>query len=311
MKGHTHVRNKKIVGAGATVAVSAALLLGASPAWADEESFVDSAYAFSASGLLDIAPIPGGVESVDGDLVQKELLGLGERTSDANADGIFVGVLNAEAEAHRSAASVARVELLSILRADVIRTHCEDADPDQSGLQIINGSLLGQPLPETPVPGVEINLSPLASVVLNDQVRNADGSLTVTGVQLTVLPGRGDGVNETLDSEARSGLPVLGDLLGVPLPTTLLTEQDVLDQLTGPLGVDLDESLQTVTIGSATCTLPGDGDEDGDGGHDGDDGDKGGDDSSDHGDDSDDGDDAAPGQAPAPTVVEASLPVTG
>lgn len=310
MKGHTHVRNKKIVGAGATVAVTAALLLGASPAWADEESFVDSAYAFSASGLLDIDPLPAGVESLDGDLVQKEVLGLGERTSDAEADGIFVGVLNAEAQAHRSAASVARVELLSLLRADVIRTHCVDADPDLSGLQIINGSLLGQSLPETPVPGVEINLSPLASVVLNDQVRNADGSLTVTGVQLKVLPGRGDGVNEALDADARSGLPVLGDLLGVPLPTTLLTEQDVLDQLTGPLGVELDESLQTVTIGSATCTRPGDGSDD-DGGHDGDDGDKGDDDSSDHGDDSDDGDDAAPGEAPAPTVVEARLPVTG
>jgi hypothetical protein len=197
------VRNKKIVGAGVAVAASAALLLAASPAFADEESFVDSAYAFSASGLLDIGPLPAGVESTDGEPVGKEVIGLGGRTSDAEANGIFVGVLNASAEAGRSEASVARVELLDILRADVIRTHCEDADPDLSGLQIINGTLLGQPLPKTPLPSTEINLSPLATATLNDQVRNADGSLTVTGVELKVLPGRDDDVNETLETGPR------------------------------------------------------------------------------------------------------------
>lgn len=300
------MRNKKIVGAGATVAVGAALLFGASPAFADdEESFVDSAYAISASGLLDIDPLPAGVESVDGEPVSKEVLGLGERTSDAEADGIFVGVLNASAQAGRSEASVARVELLNILRADLIRTHCEDADPDLSGLQIVNGTLLGQPLPETPVPNTEINLSPLATVVFNDQVRNADGSLTVTGVELKVLPGRGDAINETLDADDRAALPVLGDALGVDLGTDLLTENDVVAELTGALGVDLDEALQTVTIGVATCTeLVDDGKDDEDYGDKGDDG---SDDDADESDESDDDDT----EAPAPTVVEASLPVTG
>lgn len=299
------MRNKKIVGAGATVAVGAALLFGASPAFADdEESFVDSAYAISASGLLDIDPLPAGVESVDGEPVSKEVLGLGERTSDAEADGIFVGVLNASAQAGRSEASVARVELLNILRADLIRTHCEDADPDLSGLQIVNGTLLGQPLPETPVPNTEINLSPLATVVFNDQVRNADGSLTVTGVELKVLPGRGDAINETLDADDRAALPVLGDALGVDLGTDLLTENDVVAELTGALGVDLDEALQTVTIGVATCTeLVDDGKDDEDYGDKGDDG-------SDDADETDESDDDDT-EAPAPTVVEASLPVTG
>ncbi|MHA6779994.1 choice-of-anchor P family protein [Pseudonocardia saturnea] len=298
------MRNKKIVGAGVAVAASAALLLAGSPALADEESFVDSAYAISASGLLDIDPLPAGVESVDGEPISKEVLGLGERTSDAQANGIFVGVLNASAEAGRSEASVARVELLDILRADVIRTHCEDADPDLSGLQIINGTLLGQPLPETPVPSTEINLSPLATVTLNDQVRNADGSLTVTGIELKVLPGRDDDVNETLDAGDRAALPGLGDLLGVELPTTLLTEQDVLDQL----AVGPGRTLQTVTIGSATCTELGD--DDGDGNNDEDNGDKGDDGSDDAGDDSDEADGATT-DAPAPTVVQADLPVTG
>jgi hypothetical protein len=306
LKGHTYVRNKKIVGAGVAVAASAALLLGASPAFADDESFVDSAYAISASGLIDIDPLPAGVESPDGEFISKEVLGLGERTPD-DAAGIFVGVLNASAEAGQSDTSVARVELLNILRADIIRTDCTDADPDRSGLQIINGTVLGQRLPETAVPNTEIDLSPLATVTLNDQTRNADGSLTVTGIELKLLPGRDDAVNETLDAEDRASLPILGELLGVELPTNLATEQDVLTELTDALGVDLDETLQTVTIGSATCTAPGDDD-----GKDEDDTDEGKDEdgSDDDGGDSD-STDAETGDAPAPTVVQASLPVTG
>lgn len=297
MKGHTYVMNKKIVGAGVAVAASATLLLGASPAFADDESFVDSAYAISVAGLLDIGPLPAGVESPDGEYVSEEVLGLGERTPDGAA-GIFVGVLNASAQAGQSDASVARVELLNILRADVIRTDCTDADPDRSGLEIINGTLLGQPLPDTALPNTEIDLSPVATVTLNDQTRNSDGSLTVTGIELKVLPGRDDAVNETLDAEDRASLPLLGDLLGVELPTTLLTEEDVVTELTDVLGLDLDETLLTVTIGSATCTDVNDDD---------------GKDEDDSDDDDDDSDeiDAESGDAPSPTVVQASLPVTG
>lgn len=311
MKGHTYVRNKKIVGAGVAVAASAALLLAASPAFADEESFVDSAYAFSASGLLDIDPLPAGVVSTDGEPISKEVIGLGERTSDAEADGIFVGLLNASAEAGRSEASVARVELLSILRADLIRTFCEDADPDRSGFEIINGTLLGEELPETMVPGQEYDLSPLATIVFNDQTRNADGSLTVTGFELKLLPGAGDGRDERLSAADQAALPDLGGLLGVELPTSGIdTEQDLLDTLTGPLGVDLDEALQTITVGVATCTELGDDDGDGSGNNDEDNGDKDENGSDDAGDDSDDVDGATT-DAPAPTVVQASLPVTG
>lgn len=310
MKGHTYVRNKKIVGAGVAVAASAALLLAASPAFADEESFVDSAYAFSASGLLDIDPLPAGVESTDGEPISKEVLGLGERTSDAEADGIFVGLLNASAEAGKSEASVARVELLSILRADLIRTYCEDADPDRSGFEIINGTLLGEELPETMVPGQEYDLSPLATIVFNDQTRNADGSLTVTGFELKLLPGADDGRDEPLSAADQAALPDLGGLLGVELPASGIdTEQDLLDTLTGPLGVDRDEALQTITVGVATCTELGD-DGDDNGNNDEDNGDKGDDGSDDAGDDSDDVDGATT-DAPAPTVVQASLPVTG
>jgi hypothetical protein len=295
------VKNKKIAGVGiaGTVAATAvtALLVGASPAMAEENGGFGSAFAISATGLLPIEPMKF-VES-DGELVRDEVLAVGERTELENA-GIFVGVLNSAAEAGRAEASVLRLELLDLLRADVFRTFC---DGDEGGVELVNGTLLGQKLPDTPVPSTEINGSPLVRVTLNDQVRNTDGSLTVTGLELTLLPGRDDDVNERLTAADQASLPLLGDLLGAELPTNLATEDDVVEQLTGPLGLDLDEALQTITVGSATCGLA-DKDDDVDKDVDKDDEDEDSDDDS--GEEPEDG-----GSAPAPVIVEASLPVTG
>jgi hypothetical protein len=297
MKGFTHVKNSRIAGAAGVVATAAAtaLVLGATPAVALGDGPFESAYAFSASGLLDVDPI-SFVESTDGELVMDELLGLGERTSDAEANGIFLGVLNAEAEEGRAQASVTRVELLQILRADLVRTWC---DGDDAGLEIVNGTLLGEELPRFPVGSETIDVSPLLSVSLNNQTRDSEGTLTVTGIEVQVLPGADDDVDAPVD---RADVGLLNDLLGEDLPLDLLTENQVAEAL----GLGSDGALQTVVIGSATCPDRGDGDDHGD------DGDQG-----DHGDDGDDGDDGKGDDggdddaAPAPTVVEADLPVTG
>lgn len=287
MKG-TDVRNSRIAGAAVAVA-TAVLLLGAAPAAAaDEDDAVESAYALAASGLVDIDPIPGGVESTDGELVQEELLGLGERTDDAEAAGIFLGVLNAEAEEGRAQASVARVELLEILRADLVRTWC---DGDDAGLEIVNGTLLGRDLPRFPVGSETIDVSPLVSVSFNDQTRDSEGTLTVTGIEITVLPGAGDAVDLPV---AAADLDLLNGLLGENLPLDLLTENDVVQSL----GLTADDALQTITIGSATCPDRDDEAEHHDDGGDGDD--------APHEVDEDDED-----AAPAPTIVRADLPVTG
>ena len=102
MKGFTHVRNSRIAPAAGVVAAAAAtaLVLGATPAVAQGDG--PSAYAFSASGLLDVDPVPA-VQSTDGELVTDELIG-------AEAEGIVLGVLTAEVEAGRAQASVTRVE---------------------------------------------------------------------------------------------------------------------------------------------------------------------------------------------------------
>lgn len=289
------MRTSRIAGLGAAVAAAAAtaLLVGVTPAVADD-GVDESAYALAASGLLDIDPI-SHVESTDGELVQDELLGLGERTSDAERNGIFVGVLNAEAERGRAQASVARVELLSILRADLIRTWC---DGDDAGLEIVTGQLLGRELPRFPIGEETVDVSPLITIVFNDQHRDTDGTLTVRGIQVVVLPGADDDVDERVDAD---DIGLLNTLLGENLPLDLLTENAVVKAL----GLGSDEALQTIVIGSATCP-----DRTGDDGDHPDDADHPDDDGDDHEDDGDDdGDDED--SAPAPTIVEADLPVTG
>jgi hypothetical protein len=315
------VKTKKLAGAAAVGAVTAVttLLLGATPAFAqDSDSKGDSAFALSASGLLDINPI-SQVKSVDGKLVHDELLSIGD-VAGKYEDDLAFGLLTSEAESHRAETVVKEVNLLNILKADVIRTWCDNGE---GGLQIINGSVLGQKLPDTSVPGKDIDVSPLVKLSLNDQKRNTDGSLSVTGIKLTVLPApEVADKEEKLSTQEKAALPVIGDLLGKELPVNT----DTVGGLVGELGgLATGGDLQTITVGNATCQEGGaasgdddsagddgksskddDGDDDGKSSKDGDDdgdGDKGGKD--------DDSDVKSAGAAPAPSVVKAALPVTG
>jgi hypothetical protein len=316
------VKTKKLASAAAVGAVTAVttLLLGATPALA-QDSKGDSAFALSASGVLDINPI-SPVKSVDGKLVHDELLSIGD-VAGPYEDDIAFGLLTSEAEAHRAETVVKEVNLLDILKADVIRTSCKNGKGD---LEIINGSVLGHKLPNTSVPGKVIDVSPLVKVALNQQKRGTDGSLTVTGIKITVLPGKkaveeGD---KKLTTQEKATLPVLGSLLGKELPADTETVNGLVGQLTGTLALDGD--LQTITIGSATCREGGGAS--GGGGDSDDDGkskdDNGKDDKDGKGNGKDDKDGKGNGKddkdgkgsdvksaAPAPTVVKAALPVTG
>jgi hypothetical protein len=315
------VKTKKLASAAAVGAVTAVttLLLGATPALA-QDSKGDSAFALSASGVLDINPI-SPVKSTDGKLVHDELLSIGN-VAGKYEDDISFGLLTSEAEAHRAETVVKEINLLDILRADVIRTWCKNGD---GGLQIINGTVLGHKLPDTSVPGKDIDVSPLVKVSLNNQKRNTDGSLTVTGIKITVLPGKKavDEGDKKLTTQEKATLPVLGALLGKELPANTDTVKGLVGELTGTLALDGD--LQTITIGSATCreggASGGGGDSDDDGKSKDDDGDKDGkgdskDDKDSKDKDGKDKDDKksdvkSAGAAPAPTVVKAALPVTG
>ncbi|HYH29958.1 MAG TPA: hypothetical protein VD903_06200, partial [Pseudonocardia sp.] len=117
------MNTKKLAGVAAVGAVSAVttLLLGATPALAQESS-TDYAYALEASGALDINPI-SLVESTDGALVSDELLSIGD-VAGKYEDDLSFGLLTAEAESHRAETAVKEVNLFNLLRADLIRTWC-------------------------------------------------------------------------------------------------------------------------------------------------------------------------------------------
>jgi hypothetical protein len=305
------VNTKKLARAAAVGAVTSvtALLLGTTPALAQDDSFPDYAFGLAATGALKINPLPY-VESPDGEQAEDQLLGIGDVLGE-HEDDIALGVLTAEARGGHAETAVTELNLLDLLRADLVRTWCDDGE---GGLEIVNGTLLGKPLPDTSVPGTKVDLSPLLTLTLNDQRRNSDGSLTVTGIELTVLPGANN-PDEELSDEEKAALPALSSLLGAPLDLGANTVGDVLDGVNGALGTDvaLGSPLQTITIGAANCHEDGGdgGNGDGDNG-DGDNGD--GDNSDGKGADNGDGKGADNGDvkaAPAPTVVAAALPVTG
>lgn len=276
------MNRKKLAGAGvaaigAATAVTA-LLIGSTAAVADEPGPASSAYGISASGLLKISPTPH-VESTDGRPAHDQLLKL-----EPNKD-LSLGVLTVDALGGAASTSVAKVNLLGLIKADLITTSCKDG---KGALEIVNGSVLGQQLPKHPITGQVIDVSPLLALTLGDETRNADDSITVTGIELKVLPGNVDR-NEKLTGEQRSALPGLGSLLGVQLPAAAGTVGDVLDSLTGVMAGG--DPLQTITIGSATCGTAHGGEH--------------------AGPTSDEPAPPAADEAPKPEVVRANLPVTG
>lgn len=213
------------VGAAAVGAVTAAttFLFGGPVAVADEQR-PDQAYVLAAQGVLNIPPTPY-VKSVDGKLVEDQLIGIGPINTPFDSH-IKADVLKVRAEDNLASAAVTELNVLEILKADAIDTWCVNG---KGGLEIIGGSVLGQPLPPTPVSNFKLDLSPVAKLTLNEQTWNDDGTLTVTGIRLELL----NGVNQ-----------LLKDLLGPALPD-LLPNAD---------------AAQTLTIGSATCGTAGDGD---------------------------------------------------
>jgi hypothetical protein len=313
------VKTKKLAGAAAvgTVTAVTTLLLGATPALAQDDSTTDSAFALELSGLVDVNPI-SVVESVDGTLVHNELLSIGD-VAGALEDDLSFGLLTSEAEANRAETAVKEVNILDILRADVIRTWCDNGE---GGLQVVNGTILGNAIPDTSAPSEELDVSPLVKLSLNDQVRNTDGSLSVTGIELTVLPSGAANPDEELTPEEQQALPVLGGLLGTSLDSNASTIGDVAAQLGGVAA--LGGLQQTITIGSVTCQeggaasgasdSAGDDSDSGNGSDDGasDDGDSnGGSGDDDGGDASGNGANSDVKAATAPSAVQAALPVTG
>lgn len=259
------------VGAVVSAVMVGALVVSATSAVADEPvGRPDSAFGVGASGTVPIEPVPS-VVSKDGAPAEKSL----SRT------GLGTGVFTVSAQQGRAEASVANLNLAGLVRADEIRTWCTDGS---GGLEIVDGAVLGLPLPRSPIGNATVSVSPLVKVELNHQIAHDDGTLTVEGLALTVLPGAPP-PSRLLTAPEKAALPGLG-ALGLHVPEAATTVADVL--------AAIPSAGQEIIIGSATCgRLPEQQTQQGQEGQPA------------------QQDGGPPPAAPKPRIVRAHLPVTG
>ncbi len=213
------MRSRRSARAGAAVGVAAAVVLaGATSAAAAPPTRPEAAFALAGQGVLDLGPLVK-ITAPDGKPVHAELLGLSSVPGLAAA-GISGGLLSSDARAGYASTSVANLKLAALLSGDVITTTCENG---RGKVEIVNGSVLGTALPQFPVTGQSVPLAPLARVTLGEEKRNADGSITVTGIRISLLPGGLPGT---------SGLPGLGGAAAaVPVvPAAFATVDDEGDE---------------------------------------------------------------------------------
>jgi hypothetical protein len=199
------VKSTKLASVGAAVGAATtvtALLLSGTAATAAEAPATrpETAFAFATKGLLPLGPL-AKVSSPDGTPQHAELLGLAS-VPGATAAGFSGGVLTSDAKAGLATTSVANLKLSTLLSGDLIKTTCDNG---KGSVEIVNGTLLGSALPSAPMSGQTLDLSPVAKATLGEETRNADGSITVTGVKISVL---------TDATGAVLGLPDLKSVLG-------------------------------------------------------------------------------------------------
>lgn len=200
-------------GVGAATAVAALLLGTVSGSAADEPT--SSAYGLAAEGLVPIDPTPQVQAPPDGTDALIEL-----------PSPLGVGVLKVTAAGNTSSATAVDINIEDLLQADIIRATCDNGVGDAS---ILGGDLAGTALPSDPEVGEELDLSPIASVVFNRQSDNDDGSLTVEGVRISVLPG-GQLPDLEITPDNLDQLRILAPNLNVPSMEQLQTEQTQAEQ---------------------------------------------------------------------------------
>ncbi|WP_016701453.1 choice-of-anchor P family protein [Actinoalloteichus spitiensis] len=166
----------------ATVSASLALV----PV-AQAEQNPSSAFALSARGLLTVEPLPhldssaGYQERSVADVgVPLNLVRVGALTS-------AVGEGHARASVTDLRVGLGEVSLLDLgladLNADVITAQCENG---QGSSTVVGASLGGVALEAGAGPNTGVQVPGIAEVLLNKQVENEDGTLTVTALSIRV-----------------------------------------------------------------------------------------------------------------------------
>jgi hypothetical protein len=158
--------------------LAAPLAMTAAPAYATNTGY-GSAYAITAAGPVAVPPTTT-VSSNGRRPLSKSL-------AELPANPVLKArALNSAAWAGHARASVADLALAKAhLVAQLVTAKCVHG---RGASHLVNVRLAGHPLQATPRPnsGIDVKLGPLgtATGMLNKQVRNADGSLTVTAIEL-------------------------------------------------------------------------------------------------------------------------------
>ncbi|ASR38394.1 hypothetical protein BAY61_29155 [Prauserella marina] len=180
--------SKRRLAACGVAAASAALTAGmlfAPAASADEAK--NSAFALSATGLIKIDPVPY-VDDTNG-AAEKSVAEIGAEQQLAHVE-----LLNARAGDGFAKSSVAGLSLdlspladlgLSkpLLSAEAVEATCDNGVGSSS---LANAKLGDIPLDVSAPPNTGVEVPGVASVLLNKQTQNDDGSLTVTAISIEV-----------------------------------------------------------------------------------------------------------------------------
>jgi hypothetical protein len=164
------------------VATAAIVLVGSTSAAADAGARPETAFALAGQGLLNFGPLTR-TAAPDGNATHAEVVGLASVPGLTQA-GITGGLLTSDARTGYAASTVADLAMAALLSADAVTTTCENG---RGKVEIGNGVLLGTALPQFPVRGQTLDLA-LAKATFGEEKRNADGTITVTGIKVSVLP---------------------------------------------------------------------------------------------------------------------------
>lgn len=221
---------------------AAALLLGTMSGSATVQSTASaSAFGISARGAVPISPTPQAISppSADGRLLQvPPPLGLGALT-------VSVGD-------YLSSAKAADLDLVNgVVKAGVVEAICDNG---VGKVSILSGNVAGSALPSSPGVGENVD-GGLIGVVANRQTTNADGTLTVDGLVISVLPGGNPAA--AVSPRELSQLRTMAPVLGITVPEAATDVQDLfgrLQQLNPDMSLPLaGTALQEIVISSATC----------------------------------------------------------
>ncbi|MGH3908494.1 MAG: hypothetical protein ACRDTE_30555, partial [Pseudonocardiaceae bacterium] len=201
-----------------------------------------SAYGIAATGAVPVSPAPQAISPPEADGALLEV-----------PQPLGLGALTVSVADYSSSAKAADLDLINgAVTADVIETTCDNG---VGAVSILNGNVAGSALPSSPGIGENVD-GGLISLVANRQTTNGDGTLTVDGLVISLLPG-GD-PTALVGPRELSQFQSIASALGIASPREATDVQDLFGQLQ-ELNPNMDiplagSALQEIVISSATCS---------------------------------------------------------